>query len=339
MKTRAAALSVFLALALLAAPGPSYGQQPGKVYRIGFLGGAICGSDSNPHHCPIQGNPLWQAFVEGLRERGYLSDQNLVIECRCTEGRQERAPALAAELVNLKLDLLVAAGTPQVRAAKQATSTIPIVMVSVSDPVGGGLVASLAHPGGNVTGLTDMLRGTEGKRLQFLKEAVPTVSRVAVLRYAGGPPDPLFARERETDARALGLTLQYYGVRDSAEFAGAFAAMTTARAEALFVVADLFWQGHEQRIVALAGQHRLPAIYHNRDFVHAGGLMSYDLNRSDRLRRVGFYVDKILHGAKPADLPVEQPTKFDLIINLKAAKAIDLTIPQSLLNRADEVIQ
>jgi ABC-type uncharacterized transport system substrate-binding protein len=339
MKRSAAALSVILTFGLLAAACPSYGQQPAKVYRIGFLGAVICGADTNAQHCPIQGNPLWQAWLEGLREHGYIPGQNLVIECRCTEGREERAPGLAAELVSLKVDLLVTAGTPQVRAAKQATRTIPIVMVSVSDPVGGGLVASLAHPGGNLTGLTDMLRETEGKRLQLLKEAAPKISRVAVLRYAARPPDPAWQRERETASLRLGLTLQSYGLRDPAEFAGAFAAMTKAGAEALFVVSDLFWQGHEQRLVDLAAQNRLPAVYPWRDFVQAGGLLAYDLNRPDIFRRLGFYVDKILNGAKPADLPVEQPTKFGLIINLKAANALGLTIPQSLVNRADEVIQ
>jgi putative ABC transport system substrate-binding protein len=276
--------------------------------------------------------------VVGLREHGYIQGENLVIECRWAGGREERAAAHVAELVSLKVDLLVAAGTPQVRAAKQATSTIPIVMVSLIDPVGRGLVASLAHPGGNVTGLPDM-PGMNGKRLQLLTEAVPTASRVAVFEHLVVPPEPeIFQREREEAARALGVTLQFYGVRDPAEFAGTFAAMTKAGAQALFVVPDLFWLGHEPRIAALAAQSRLPAIYHNKDFVKAGGLMSYAVNSPDMYRRLGIYVDKIFHGVKPGDIPVEQPTKFDLCINLKAAKALGLTIPPSLLMQA-EVIQ
>jgi putative ABC transport system substrate-binding protein len=274
-----------------------------------------------------------------LREYGYLLGQNLLIECRYTEGRAERAPALAAELVSLKPDLLVVNSTANVRAAKQATSAIPVVMVGVIDPVGRGLVASLAQPGGNVTGLTDTFIEMEGKRLQLLKEAVPTVTHVAVLSHPSATPEPAFGREREAAARPLGVTLQVYDIRDPAEFAGAFTAMTKARAEALFVAPDPFWGGHEQRIIELAAQHRLPAMYHDRVFVPRGGLMSYDVNRPANFRRLGFYVDKIFKGAKPGDLPVEQPTKFDLVINLKTAKALGLTIPQSLLSRADEVME
>ena len=341
MKASAAALSVILALVFLAAPSPSVGQQLGKVYRIGYLSVSAAGYETDPRHCPIQGQgtPNWQAFLEGLRERGYTPGQNLILECRYTEGREERAPALATELVSLKVDLLVATGTVQVRAAKQATSTLPIVMVNVIDPVRRELVASLAHPGGNVTGLTDTAMEMEGKRLQLLKEAVPKVSRVAVLDHSGGTPEPLFRKEREGAARALGLTLQFYDVGDRNELAGAFTAMTTARAEGLFVVPDPSWTGHEQRIVELAAQSRLPAVYPWSNFVQAGGLLAYDVNRPAIFRRLGFYVDKILKGATPADLPVEQPTKFELVINLKTAKALGLTIPQSLLSRADDVIQ
>jgi putative ABC transport system substrate-binding protein len=339
MKPSEAVVSVILALALLAAAFPSHGQQPAKVYRIGWLGVSAGGYETNPQHCPVKGSPLWQAWLDGLRETGYIPGRNLVIECRYTEGREERAPALAAELVSLKVDLLVASGTVQVRAAKQATSTLPIVMVNVVDPVRRGLVASLAHPGGNVTGLTDTLMEMEGKRLQLLKEAVPKVSRVAVLVHPTGTPEPLFGREREAAARALEVTLQSYGVRAPEEFAGAFTAMTKAGAEALFVEPDPFWTGHEQRIIDLAAQSRLPAVYPNRGFVEAGGLLGYDVNRPGIFRRLGFYVDKILNGAKPADLPVEQPTQFELVINLKTARALGLTIPQSLLSRADEVIQ
>jgi len=342
MKPRKIALSVILAFALLVAPLPSGGQQPAKVYRMGFLSGNLFAptEDTHPQKCPMTGNPLWQAFVEGLREYGYIPGQNLVIECRWTEGREERAPALAAGLVGLKPDLIVATSTTKVQAAKQATSTIPIVMVGVVDPVGRGLVASLAHPGGNVTGLTATV-GVEilGKRLQLLKEAVPKVSRVAVLYYSGGQPDPRFGSEMEAAARALDVTRQLYGVGKPEELEGAFAAMTKERAEALLVDPHPFWWPHRQRIIDLAAQSRLPAMYHDSEFVKAGGLMAYDANNPAIFRRLGFYVDKILKGVKPADLPVEQPTKFELVINLKTAKALGLTIPQSLLIRADEVIQ
>jgi putative ABC transport system substrate-binding protein len=332
--------TVALALALLAAPLPSDAQQRGKVYRIGYLGISTGGYETNPRHCPIKGDLYWQAWAEGLRERGYIQGQNLVIECRWTEGREERAPALAADLVTLKPDLLAVYGTAQVRAAKQATSAIPIVMVGVIDPVRRGLVASLAQPGGNVTGLTHTA-GVEimGKYLQLLKEAVPKVSRVARLSFSGSQPEPIFQRERDAAALALGVTLQSYEVRSPEELAVAFAAMTKAGADAVLIEPNPFWEAHRQRVVDLVAQSRLPAVYPWREFVQAGGLMSYDVNRSDVVRRLGGYVDKILKGANPGDLPVEQPTKFDLVINLKTAKALGLTIPQSLLDRAEEVIQ
>ena len=343
MKLCEAVLSVMVALALLAAPVLSLGQQPAKVYRIGYLASATppAPTDSTPQHCPIKG-PYWQALVEGLREHGYVPGQNLLIECRYTEGHDERAPALAAELVSLKPDLLVVHGTNQVRAARQATSTIPIVMFGVIDPVRRGLVASLARPGGNITGLTDTV-GVEiaGKYLQLLKEAVPKISRVAALNYSGGPPAPPsgLRREIEAAAHALEVTLRWYEVREPEELAGAFAAMIKARAQALLVVPHPFMSTHAQRIIELAAQSRLPAMYPDRDPVIDGGLMAYTINTADQRRRLGFYVDKILTGTNPGDLPVEQPTKFDLLINLKTAKALGLTIPQSLLMRADEVIE
>jgi putative ABC transport system substrate-binding protein len=277
--------------------------------------------------------------VAGLREGGYLLGQNLIIECRWTEGRAERAPAFAAELVGLKLDLIVATNTALVRAAKQATTTIPIVMMGVINPVRRGLVASLARPGGNVTGPTDQPLEMEGKRLQLLKEAVPKASRVAFLSYVTVEPTSGFGEEIEAAARALGMTGKFYPVRAPEEFADAFAAMTKARAEALFTVSHPFWWFHRHRIIEFAAQSRLPAIYKDRDFVTAGGLMAYDVNAPNIFRRLGGYVDKIFKGANPGDLPVEQPEKFDLVINLKTAKALGLTIPQALLMRADEVIQ
>ncbi len=333
-----------LALALLAVPVPSPAQQPGKGYRIGFIAASTYApSELNAHHCPIKGSPLWRALVAGLRERGYIPDQNLVLECRFTEGREERAPALAAELVGLRVDLLIANGTTQARAAKQASSTIPIVMVGVWSPMERGLVPSLARPGGNVTGLADTADAeVDGKLLQRLNEAVPPVSRVAILGYSPGPAEPLIGSVLQAAARALTVTLQSYPIQDPKELADAFAAMTKARAEALLVHSHPIINIHTvrtRRIVDLAAQTRLPAMYPWREAAEAGGLMGYGVNLADNFRRVGLYVDKILKGANPGDLPVEQPTKFDLVINLKTAKALGLNIPPSLLMRADEVIQ
>jgi putative ABC transport system substrate-binding protein len=342
MKPRAVVLSLILALGFLAATIPSHGQQPGKVYRIGLLRGGAPPAPENtsPQQCPIEGSANWQAFVEGLREYGYLPGQNLLIECRWAGGQAERARALAAELVSLQPDLIVVASGVNTRAVKQVTGTLPIVMVAVTDPVGTGVVASLGHPGGNITGLSDTI-GVEfrGKQLQLLKEAAPKVSRVAVLRYSGSGASSDLWQEEEAAARALGLTLQLYGVRAPEELEGAFAAMTKARAEALFVEDWPFLEVHGQLIVDLAAQSRLPAVYSWNYLVRAGGLMSYGVDYPPIWRRVGFYVDKIFKGTKPADLPVERPTKFELLINLTTAKALGLTIPQSLLNRADEVIQ
>jgi len=339
----ATAFIVVLAVGLLMVPLRSDAEQPGKVYRIGWLGvNPPAATDITSQHCPIKGNPNWQAWVEGLREHGYVPGQNVVIECRYTEAREERAPAYAAELVSLKPDLLVVFSTANVRAAKQATSTLPIVMVGVTDPVRRGLVPSLVHPGGNVTGLADTFMEMEGKRLQLLKEAVPTVTHVAVLSYSSGPPSPTtdpFRREVEAAARALGVTLQFHYVRSPEELDGAFTALTKAGAEALFLVPHPFWFDHRQRIINLAAQHRLPAMYPHRELFPVGGLLVYDVDRPAIFRRLGLYVDKIFKGANPGDLPVEQPTKLDLLINLKTAKALGLTIPQSLLMRADEVIQ
>jgi putative ABC transport system substrate-binding protein len=329
----------------LAAPLAVEAQQPAKIYRIGYLAAGFRadstgGLETDPHQCPIRAGIYWQAFVEGLRELGYIRGQNLIIECRSIEGREERAPALAAELLRLKPDLIVAVTAANVLAAKQATSTIPIVMTGIGNPGTLGLVASLARPGGNVTGLTNMI-GAEimGKRLQILKEAVPRVSRVAKLSDLTGVPCQECRREEEAAAQALGLTLQQYGVRAPEELEGAFTAMTKARAEALYgAPGNSFWV-HRQRIVTLAAKSRLPAIYAHRDYAVDGGLLAYAADEAASYRRVGVYADKIFKGANPGDLPVEQPTKFELFINLKAAKALGLTIPQSLLIQAEKVIQ
>ncbi len=333
---------VALALVILVTPVPSHAQQPGKVYRIGFYGGDMFAptEDKPSQKCPTTGGPNWQEFVAGLREHGYIPGQNLVIECRWDGGRYDLAPALAAELVQLKVDLIVTTSGPRVRATKEATSTTPIVMVYVAEPVANKLVASLARPGRNVTGVT-YTAGPEiaGKYLELLQEVVPTLSRVAVLLYPDYPVTPAFLREAQAAARALGLTLQSYHVRDPKEFEEAFAAMTKARADGLLVQVHPIVFAHPKRVAQLVAQSRLPAVYPYRDLVVAGGLMAYEANIAAMFRRAPAYVDKILKGANAGDLPVEQPTKFDLVINLKTAKALGLTISPSLLMRADEVIQ
>jgi putative ABC transport system substrate-binding protein len=355
MSLRQVAITLFV-LTLLAAPFPSPGQQPGKVYRIGFLSDDPDPGDQtlDPQHCPlgppVVGQDYWRSLLEGLREHGYVPGQNLVIECRYTAGRAERASALAAELVNLKPDLIIALSTVNALAAKRATTEIPIIIFGTTDPIATGLVPSFAHPGGNVTGLADTGIEIQGKLMELLKEAVPTVSRVAVLHagpypgpYPGGRPGPgsdfPFRETEKAAARALGLTAQFYRVREPSALAGAFSAMSRERAEALYVTGQPFLWTLARQIVELAAQNRLPAVYQARDYVQVGGLMSYDTDWLALMRRVGIYVNKIFKGAKPGDLPVEQPTKFDLFINLKTAKALGLTIPPSVLARADELIQ
>ena len=346
MKAMPAALSVIFILALFAVPSPSYEQQVGKVYRIGILYGGTPPAPANttPQGCQIKGSPKggWEQFLEGLRERGYVPGQNLLIECRWLQGQVERAPALAAELVSLKPDLIIVAGfSHNILALKQATRTIPILMVTATDPVGKGFVASLAHPGGNITGLTDTVDlEVAGKQLQLLKEAFPKASRVAYLYYPGaGQENPAWGTVREAAERALGLTVPTYRVQIPEELEGAFTAMTKAQVEALVVDSSAFLLVHRQRIVDLAAKSRLPAMYPYRDFVEAGGLMSYWTNQPAIWRRAGVYVDKILKGTKPADLPVEQPTEFEFLINLRTAKALGLTIPPTLIIQADEVFR
>jgi putative ABC transport system substrate-binding protein len=315
---------------LLAAPLAAEAQQAGKVPRIGFLRG------TSPSDRP----PLLDAFRQGLRELGWVEGQNIVIDYRYAEGRFDRLPDLAAELVRLKVDIIVAQPVPAVAAAKNATETIPIVMISGGDPVVLGFVASLARPGGNVTGSSYGV-GLElvGKQLELLKETVPKVRRVAVLWNPANPGHPPAIREVNVAARSLGVQLQLLEARGSNEFDGAFAAMAKERVGALLVLSDAMFALHRTRLADLAARSRLPAAYGTREMVEAGGLMSYGSSLRDLFRRAATYVDKILKGAKPGDLPVEQPTKFELVINIKTAKALGLTIPQSLLQRADEVIQ
>jgi len=331
MRLGPAGLVVTLALGILAAPLAAEAQQAGKVYRIGFLG-IVPPSDTSPRQ---------NAFRQGLRELGWVEGQNIVIEYRFSEGRLDRLPELAAELVRLKVDIIVAVATQGVTAAKNATETIPIVMISGgADPVGLGLIASLARPGGNVTGLSFSV-GPEiiGKGLELLKETVPKVRRVAILSNPASPVQPLFIREVQAAARSLGVQLQLLEARGPNEFDGAFAAMAKERVGALLVVADGVFVLHRTRLADLAARSRLPAAYGIRENVEAGGLMSYGPSTRDLFWRSATFVDKILKGTKPADIPVEQPTRFELVINLKTAKALGLTIPQSVLIRADEVIQ
>ena len=323
---------VTLMLSMLAAPLPADAQQAGHIRRIGFL------SLASPPESSVDSAARVAAFRQGLRDFGWIEDQNLVMEYRYAEGSSERLRDLAAELVRLKVDVIVATagGT---RAAKEATSTIPIVMSS-GDPVGDGYVASLARPGGNITGVSNMAVDLPGKQLELLKEMVPQSARVAVLMHADTPPRGPTLDNLTEAARALGLELHVVGLRRADELDTAFAAMTRAGADALIVLEEpRLLDALRGRIAALAATHRLPAIYRWRVSVEAGGLMSYGASLPDLYRRMATYVDKILKGAKPADLPVEQPMKFELVINLKTAKALGITIPPLLLFRADEVIK
>jgi putative ABC transport system substrate-binding protein len=322
--------SITVLLGGLFSPVVAEAQQAAKIARIGYL---MLDLAASPH--------LREAFRQGLRDLGYVEGRNVVIEHRSAEGKPERLPALAAELVALKVDVLVAAATLPALAAKQATKTIPIVFAFAGDPVTSGLVTSLARPGGNVTGLSGLAPELVGKRLELLTHAVPGVSRVAVLWQPGGQgerTDKDMLKEAEVTARALGVRLQFVEARGPADFDRAFSDMTRERAGALTVLAGTMFFNERRRLVDLAAKNRLPAAYGSRDFVDAGGAMSYGANTADLFRRAAAYVDKILKGAKPGDLPVEQPTKFELVINLKAAKALSLTIPPSLLARADHVV-
>ncbi len=320
------ALVVALALSVVVAPLAANAQQPARIPRIGILR-----SGSPP-------DPFVEAFKQGLHELGYVEGQNISIEYRWAEGRDERLPGLAADLVHLKVDVIVASGPAPVLAAKQATTTIPIVMPISTNPVKLGLVASLARPGGNITGFASLYDEMPGKWMELLKEALPRVSRVAVLWDPAGDPDQV--RTSEAAARSLGVRLQVLKVGRPDDFGTAFAEAQKNHAEALIVLSSAFFYAHRSRLVELAAKQRLPTMYHQKDFVvGSGGLMAYGPDFHDLFRRSATYVDKILKGAKPGDLPVEQPSKFELVINLKTAKALSLTIPQSVLIRADEVIQ
>jgi putative tryptophan/tyrosine transport system substrate-binding protein len=323
------ALLITFVLGLLVAPLAAEAQPPTRVHRIGVLaGGTTSGRD-----------PYVEAFLEGMRALGYVEGQNLVMEYRGAGGQYERLPDLAAELVRLKVDVLLVVITPAALAAKHATTTVPIVMAGVGDPVGSGLVASLAQPSGNVTGLAALSPELAGKQLEFLKDVLPTVSRVAVLWNPANPVHALQVRAADVVAQALGVQLHLLEARGPDTFDSAFAAMTSAHAGALLVLGDSMFLQHRRRLAELAATSRLPTMHNVRPYVEAGGLMAYGPSPLDILRRAATYVDKILQGAKPADLPVEQPTKFDLVINLKTAQALGLTIPPSVLFQATEVIR
>ena len=303
-------------------------QRTGKVHRIGYLGSGTA--------VPL----MLDAFRQGLRELGWVEGQNIVIDYRFAEGQYDRLPGLADELVRLKVDVIAASPTPAALAAKNATETIPIVGIGFDNPVQHGLITSLARPGGNVTGLSYGV-GPEifGKDVELLREIIPAVRHVAVLSNPAGPNHVSMISNVKTAARSLGVELLLLEVRGPDEFDGAFAAMANERVGALFVFGDPMLSIHRARLAELAVQNRLPSMHTNRPHVEAGGLMCYGPSFSDLWRRAAAYVDKILKGAKPADLPVEQPTKFELVINLKTAKAIGIVIPQSILLRADEVIE
>ena len=322
-----------LALCVLAAPFPSEAQQPGKVYRIGGLGGV-------PPATPVYERDWGGGFKEGLRASGYIPGQHFVMEYRWTDKPWEEARSQAAELASRKVDLIVSVGNLRTRAAKEATTTIPIVMVYGFDPVEFGLVPNLVKPGGNVTGFT-FTGGPEmtGKQLELLREAVPTIVRVAVLWAGATFFSSDYLRQIEAAARGLGLTPQFHEVRDPNEIEGAFAAMTKAKAQALFLPPSQLNFTHARRIADLSVKGRLPTMHGFREAVEAGGLMAYAADSRAMYGRAATYADKIFKGANPGDLPVDQPTKFDLVINLKTAKALGLTIPQSMLMRADQVIE
>jgi putative ABC transport system substrate-binding protein len=320
---------ICLLLTILLLTGfPAHAQQPKKIPRIGFVTG------SSPE------SPYVEAFQLGLRDLGYNEGKNIAVEYRYAEGKNERFPGLVAELVQTKVDALVITALPAIRAAKQATKTIPIVVLINADPVATGLIDSLARPGGNITGIAKLARELGGKRLELLKEAVPRISRVGVLWDAYGLALDIAYKEYEAAARALKIQLQSLEVRGpNPDLEGAFQAAAKERANGLITITDALINRYPKRIADLAIKNRLPSMCERNDYVEAGCLMSYSANDAEVYRRAALYVDKILKGAKPAELPVEQPTKFEFIVNLKTAKQIGLTIPQSVLYRADKVIR
>jgi putative tryptophan/tyrosine transport system substrate-binding protein len=321
-------LAVILALSLLATPFAARAQETGRVYQVGLL---TLGTD------PMRSG-FWQRFLEAMRELNYVEGRNLIVRRAFAEGNDDLLPSLVADLVQAKVDAIVTTSTLETRAAKQETTTIPIVMTIAPDPVEQGLVASLAHPGGNVTGLTSMAPGTSQKLVELLRETVPSVSRFAVVASPKGP-FPEIRHELQTASHQVGVALSFIGIAGTDNLESALVRAKKGGAGALIAPLNAFTYRYREKLVQLALKHRLPGIYWVRDYVEAGGLMSYGTNFGDVGRRAAYFVDRILKGTKPADLPVEQPTKFELVINLKTARALGLTIPQSVLLRADQVIE
>jgi ABC-type uncharacterized transport system substrate-binding protein len=316
-----------LLLALVAlSPTASMGEQATKVFHIGFLR-------------PDAPDFLLDAFRDGLRDLGYIEGKNIVIEQRWASGHYDKLPALADELVRMKVDIIVTSATPGAMAAKRATNTIPIVIASSADPVASGIVASLAHPGANITGLTLMNDELAIKRLEILKETVPRVSRVAVLWSTSNPTYARMLENMKAAAPLIKLQLEVVKVASPEQLDQALSEVKKSHADAMFVFEDPVFRANSSRIVEFAGKNRLPTVYGGSEFVHGGGLMAYGPSHADMFRRAAGYVDRILRGAKPGDLPIEQPTSFELVVNLKTAKALGITIPQSILLRADEVIR
>jgi putative ABC transport system substrate-binding protein len=327
MKHIVGLLAIFVTLA--ASGEMAEAQQPTKVPRIGFLGNSTAALEAN----------LVEPFRQGLRDLGYVEGRNILIEYRWAEGKYERFPELIGELVQLKVEVIVTAGTPASLAVKKATTTIPLVMIAVGDPVGTGLITSLAHPGGNITGLTSIASDLEGKRLELLREVIPKLSYVAVLWNPASPFQVVSEKELQAAAQVMRMKVLSLGVQAEEQFDNAFATILKERPGALLVLADRLFLHNRARIMDFATKHRLPGVYAYLELVEAGGLMSYGPSYADMHRRAAIYVDKILKGTKPAELPVERPMKFELVINLKAAKQIGLTIPPNVLVRADKVIK
>ena len=314
---------------LLAVPVAAEAQPAGRVYRIGFLGNSTAALEAN----------LVGPFREGLRDLGYVEGRNVLIEYRWAEGKYDRFPALIGELLALKVAVIVTAGTPATLAVKKATTSVPLVMSAVGDPVGAGIVPSLSHPGGNITGLTAISTEMDAKRLELLREVVPSVSYIALLWNAGSPLQVLAEKQVQAAAQVLRMRVLSLGVKTEEEIKSALAVMARERPDALLVLADRLLLHHRALIMDFATRHRLPGVHAYRELVEAGGLMSFGPSYADMHKRAAYFVDRILKGAKPGDLPVERPLTFELVINLKTARALGLTIPQSLLQRADQVIE
>ena len=322
-------IGFIITLGILLGSLAAQAQQTGNVYRIGFLGNSTAALEAN----------LVGPFREGLRDLGYVEGRNVLIEYRWAEGKYDRFPALIGELLALKVAVIVTAGTPATLAVKKATTSVPLVMSAVGDPVGTGIVPSLSHPGGNITGLTAISTEIDAKRLELLREVVPSVSYIALLWNAASPLQVLAEKQVQAAAQVLRMRVLSLGVKTEEEIKSALAVMARERPDALLVLADRLLLHHRALIMDFATRHRLPGVHAYRELVEVGGLMSYGPSYADMHRRAAYFVDRILKGAKAGDLPVERPAKFDLVINMKAAKAFGLTIPQSVLLRATEVIQ